>query len=117
MKLLLQGRQRLRYYPKLPCPSSQALDLNSEVKRKESGRWGPTVRSLEKEMATGSNTASEDFLKIYQQHILRPISPRHRYVPHGGAEVERQGDVIYISGAFFLGSGVSRRFAIKSNQP
>jgi hypothetical protein len=42
MKLLLQGRQRLRYYPKLPCPSSQALDLNSEVKRKESGRWGPT---------------------------------------------------------------------------
>jgi len=70
-------------------------------------------------MATGSNTASEDFLKIYQQHILRPISPRHRGVPHGGAEVEMQGDGRhqYISGAFFLGSGVLRRFAIKSNQP
>ena len=34
MKLLFQGRQRLRYYPKSPCPSSQALDLNSEVKEK-----------------------------------------------------------------------------------
>ena len=63
--LLFQGRQRLRYYPKLPCSPSQALDLNSEMKRKESGRWGPTGggRSLAKVMATGSNTTSEGFLK------------------------------------------------------
>jgi hypothetical protein len=34
MRPISQGRQRLWYYPKSPRPTSQALNLNSAVKKK-----------------------------------------------------------------------------------
>jgi hypothetical protein len=71
MRPISQGRQRLWCYPKSPCPSSQALDLYSAVKKNDSGCWGPTEGGCSVSVATGNNTMSS-------KYILGPIASQHR---------------------------------------